>query len=138
MNQDQWETIHFFRPEENFGDPTRMSYQLLITLDNFRGYIDVPIIIHCGYETDGHSENSYHYKGMAVDCHAKGIDLYDFYFAATRFQFNGIGIYPWWNSPGLHLDVRPTKYLGAKSFWGSTGPNTYVGLDSKFLSTYLI
>ena len=138
MTPEQWETIKYFKSSENFGDPSKMSYILLLTLDNLREFIGVPIVIHCGYETDGHSENSYHYKGMAVDCHATKIDLYDFYFAATRFSFHGIGIYPLWNNPGLHLDIRPVHRYEGRSFWECTGPGEYVPISSCFISEYLV
>ena len=136
MTPEQWETIRYFKSGENFGDPAKMSYLLLLTLDNLREFIGLPIVIHCGYEAGGHSENSYHYKGMAVDCHAKDLPLADFYFAATRFGFHGIGVYPWWNNPGLHLDIRPSHPFTGRAFWGSTAAGEYCALDSKFLEKY--
>ena len=136
MTHDQWETIRYFKSHENFGDPARMSYVLLLTLDNFREYVNQPIIIHCGYEDRGN--DSYHCKGMAVDCHIKNMNLYDAYMAATRFAFYGIGVYPWWNKPGLHLDVRPIDKLGHRSYWGSTGAGEYCAISSDFVSEFLV
>lgn len=127
MNEFQWGTIKYFKSSENFGRPDKMNYLLLVLLDNLRGFIGRPITIHCGYEDRGNS--SYHCRGMAVDCHAD-MDLIDFYISASRFDFGGIGIYPWWRSPGLHLDVRTAPM---RALWGSIGPGEYVALDHEFL-----
>lgn len=136
MTPEQWETIRHFNPDENFGDPSKMSYLLLLSLDNLREYIGAPIVIHCGYEDRGN--DSYHCKGMAVDCHAKGLSLYDFYFASTRFSFHGIGVYPKWNNPGLHLDIRPVHRYEGRAFWGCTAPGEYVALSAQFIADYLV
>lgn len=131
MNKEQWDTIKYFSPNEKWGDPNKMSYELLILLDNLREYLDKPIIIHCGYEDRKNS--SYHCKGMAVDCHCSNINLLDFYTEASRFSFGGIGVYPWWNKPGLHLDVRREDNIIYRSLWGSTADKIYVPLNSSFL-----
>lgn len=138
MNKEQWRTIQYFNPNEAWGDPARMDYELLLLLDSLREYIGKPIYIHCGYETEGHSENSYHYKGKAVDCHITGISLTDFYIAATRFHFGGIGVYPIWNNPGLHLDTRPWGQGMPRSFWGAVRPKEYVALNENYFSSVVI
>lgn len=131
MNKKQWDTIKYFSPNENWGNPNNMAYELLILLDNLREYLRKPIIIHCGYED--RQNDSYHCKGMAVDCHCPEIALLDFYTEASRFPFQGIGVYPWWNNPGLHLDIRPEDNKGYRSLWGSTSNQIYVPLTSSFL-----
>ena len=126
-----WKKLRYFSPEENWGDPERIHPRLLILLDSLRDYIGCPIIIHCG--TQGkHAKNSYHYRGMAADCHAEGIDLLDFYLAAERFNFTGIGIYPYWNNPGLHLDVHPRHAGQPQARWGRVD-REYIPLDGEFI-----
>ena len=131
MNSSQWDTIKHFSPSENFGDPSRMSYKLLLLLDNLREFIGRPIIIHCGYEE--RNNNSYHCRGMAIDCHSD-IGLFNFYTAASRFDFTGLGVYPWWNNPGLHLDIRPIETLGNRSLWGSTSAGVYTPLTQELFA----
>jgi len=131
MTKEQWKTIKHFNPKEKWGDPEKMDYRLVWMLDRLREKIGKPIIIHCGYATDGHAENSYHYKGQAVDFHVEG-GAFNFhegwksvtlefrnrrmdrkvFFMQEKFWFLGLGIYPHWNNPGFHLDLGP-----ARSWW---------------------
>lgn len=56
------------------------------------------------------------YKAFDVTC--PDLDLIDFYWVASRFiPGGGIGIYPYWNTPGLHLDVRGMDHPGYGSRW---------------------
>lgn len=94
---------HFTR--EEFGvDFPFMDPLLLRRLDDLRERVGVPIVIHP--DTGGHVADSQHpYK--AVDCHAVGLSLGDFWLAAERDPWlRGIGVYPYWTTPGLHLDTR--------------------------------
>lgn len=103
-------------------DPSFMKF-----LDNFRHQLGHPIHIHAGYATSGHSPNSQHYKGLAVDCSCPSLTLRDFYNAACNFQyyrrgFGAIGVYPYWNRQGLHLDFRK---IGIKWIRDSRGKYVY-------------
>ena len=102
MTSEQWATIKHFTINENWGNPDKMDYGLLLMLDKYREAINKPIIIHCGYAQDGHTVNSMHYKGQAVDCHVMHADLLDLYLVAKHLNFGGTGIYRW----GIHLDNR--------------------------------
>jgi uncharacterized protein YcbK (DUF882 family) len=133
IQANQWRGIRYFEPSEKWGDPNRMDYNLLAELDRLRHYIGKRIVIHCGYEPrDG---AGYHPKGMAVDCHAEGLRLLEFYIAASRFNFGGIGLYPWWHHPGLHLDTRPEAVANGRALWGSIADKVYVPFDANFLAT---
>ena len=94
--------------------------------------IDKPIIIHSSYRE---GDPRYHGKGEAVDIHIKGISLLCAYALANESGlFGGIGVYPKWNNPGLHLDMRPER--ARWGCWTPTDPkrkNIYVPLDSAFL-----
>lgn len=129
MTPEQWDTIKFFTPAEKWGDPAKMDANLIFELDRLRKYLAKPIVIHCGFEP---RPEGYHPLGMAVDCHVPGLHPMEFYIAATRFAFGGVGVYLWWNSPGLHLDKRIIRTGMQKSVWGSIAPKEYVALDVNF------
>jgi len=132
---DVFEQLRYFTRKENWGDTNKVNPMLLLLLDEVRHYVGYPFIIHNAYETSGHVENSQHYLGNAVDFHVQDME---FKTAAnkilnsltkTKFadmpmiQFCGIGIYPDWNNPGFHLDVR-----GYQASWGRI-KNKYVSFD---------
>ena len=103
-----WSNIHYFKREEKWGDPGKVNPSLVYLVDEFRHFVGKPFILHCAYSKNGHSTTSQHYKGNALDGHFVGISWFDQYLLAMKFgKFNGIGVYPDWNNPGLHLDVRP-------------------------------
>lgn len=121
-----WDYVaEHFSPKENWGDPIKINGQLLITLYTLRVYTDWPIIIHNAFETYGHSPNSQHYLGNASDWHFD-IETITFHEQVEKvltfvnnFQLRkaiGLGIYPAWNTPGFHLDVR-----GHYARWGWIG-----------------
>uniref|UniRef100_A0A6M3LIC7 Peptidase n=1 Tax=viral metagenome TaxID=1070528 RepID=A0A6M3LIC7_9ZZZZ len=131
-----WKRIDYFSPDDqidNFGDPYRMDVNLIFGLDALRKYTGRAIVIHCGYEK---RPTGFHPHGMAVDCHIVGLHPFDQFIAASRFEvFNGIGIYPKWHSPGLHLDTRP--YEGRyepEARWGCKGSGIYVPIDWNFVN----
>ena len=140
MTKEQWQVIKYFSPMENkkkspWGDPYKMDFSLIRQLDLLREYIGVPIHIHCG--TQGkHSEKSYHYTDpcKATDCFCEDLSLLDFYLFAERFVFGGIGVYPYWNRPGLHLDMR-VAYPAAR--WGRVN-GVYVPLSAEFIKNHVL
>jgi hypothetical protein len=117
-----WNHIRHFKPTEAWGSPDRMNGLLLLLLDAVRDrWGDVRFIIHCGFETDGHSPDSFHKCGGAVDFHIENslpfpgqIKRMDMILKELQvFDKVGLGIYPDWNHPGFHLDVR-----GSFARWG--------------------
>jgi len=68
-----------------------------------------PVNLHTVYATSGHLANSQHYQGRAADLHIAHLPLSIQFYYAIRAGFRGIGVYPYWNSPGLHCDVRALK-----------------------------
>lgn len=121
-----------FSVQESWGHPAKMNGALLLTLQALRTYIDKPFVIHCAYDTKGHSESSQHYIGNAVDFHIVGLTfaeaILEIEEAITYLQlrdFIGLGIYPDWNSPGFHLDLR-----GTKARWGRLGASNYVAYET--------
>ena len=104
MNESLWKTLRWFK-EDEFPEPYLMDAWLMKLLDEMRDQVGKRFIVH--YSTDGeHSVGSAHYRGEAVDGHFEGMDVIDQYLTAEAYNFPGLGFYPWWVSPGLHLDTR--------------------------------
>lgn len=131
MTPKQWDLVKNFDPAEKWGEPSLMDCNLIFELDRLRKYIGREIVVHCGYEA--RNGKGYHPLGKAVDCHAIGLHPMEFYIAASRFSFGGIGVYLWWTDPGLHLDSRRIRGPDFRAIWGSTGPKKYVPFDLDFL-----
>jgi uncharacterized protein YcbK (DUF882 family) len=74
-----------------------------------------------------------HYVGKAADIHIVGMSLIDAYLAVEKLGlFNGVGLYPFWNNPGLHVDLRQKP-----ARWGRNAAGIYVALNDKFITTCL-
>ena len=125
MTNLDWCDIKHFKPSE-FDHPNKMNPYLIRRLDQFREMIGKPIIIHSDYRP---GDSGQHGLGNAVDIHVKGMNVVDQYLLAEKTGlFNGIGVYPNWNNPGLHLDVRK----GSPARWGCWQVPIYVPLDYSF------
>lgn len=113
MKDSDWTNLKYFSKNENWGDRSIIDLRLVRELEKFREFINVAVVISCGTQ-GAHCANSHHYKGLAVDVVIPDpgkFNLVDFFFAAMRFDFYGVGIYPDWKCsgvkvPGLHLDIR--------------------------------
>ena len=121
-----WDKLKHFSPAENWGNSNKINGFLLFLLDEITEEVkkysrenhkkNSPCIIHCAYETSGHSPNSQHYQGNAVDFHFKNISTKKAYEIICEVlkknqteNFVGLGIYPDWHNPGFHLDTRGHK-----------------------------
>lgn len=131
MTLEKWTTVKRFHMQEKWGNPLMMDEEFIFLLDSFAIKVGHPIIIHCGYDTDGHSPQSYHYKGRAADLHINGVPLIQQYRMAKDFGFTGIGVYRHWRNPGLHLDNR-TK----PASWIRDKQGLYHPLPANFMDNY--
>ena len=129
MTYEMWQDIDNFIPGEF--KTIQMSQVLIFTLQGMRDYVGRKINIHSGYRP---GSTGYHPLKMAADIDIEGLHVIDQYLIAERFDaFNGIGVYPNWDSPGIHVDVRLHKER--KSFdarWGCFEPGEYVSLNYEF------
>jgi len=120
--------LNHFTAEE-FSYPELLDETLLIQLDSMRdSRDDIIITINCDYRLN---DKGFHGKGKAVDCVVRDAItkapwniLRQFAFA-NRFLWGGIGFYPFWNAPGLHLDVRPMLRFGRRPLWWRDEKETY-------------
>ncbi len=124
--------INFFT-ETEFEDVHGMYAPLVWELDKLRMYVNRAIGIsesnpqpHPG---SSHASNSRHYIGRAVDCNCSAMALWDFFLAASRFKFTGIGVYPYWNTPGLHLEIRPEGEEKPRNYWWRNDLNEYQAIS---------
>ena len=125
-------TIRWFTADElpsGYVDPV-----LVGALDAFREGVGAPVVLH-DLIGSGHEPNGQHPRGKASDLHVVGVSLIDAWLAAERFPvFRGIGLYPWWAHPGLHLDVRDTPY---RARWWRDHDGRYRALDAAALVAML-
>lgn len=125
-----WDNVIFFTPSE-FVSSGLMSPELIYALDALRAKVRHPFIVHNSYRK---GDKGTHGKGLAVDGHFVGVPLIDQFLAAEKsLLFGGIGVYPYWNNPGLHLDVRKVTKERGGARWGRNAAGVYVALDAKFL-----
>ena len=136
MTTDDWERMKpyfkpeefMIKPEEPIFDPTiefppPMDRSFMFTLLGLRRAFGNPIGINNGFAISGHAENSLHYQGKAADCvmykNQKPLSLIKqaIYLLNFESSFSGIedesslcvGLYPFWNTPGFHIDLRQGK-----------------------------
>ena len=106
MTEKQWKSFApFFTPEEC---GKGMDYGFMLLLKAFRIIFDSPMHIISGWDTSGHSDTSFHYKGRAVDWWSvvsprKTLRLLD-----RTGMFNGVGFYLWGKHKSWHIDNRPS------------------------------
>ena len=133
MDEDEWPLIEFFDPGE-FNHPDWLDRTLIYAMDDLRRYVGKKFIPHCDFEF----RKGWHGKGFAIDGHFENMHAYDMYEAACRFDdFNGIGFYLWWNSPGIHIDTRPHGKLKHDARWFSPKKGIYLPVTAENLRRYL-
>ncbi len=104
----------------------RVKFSFMKKLQRFRTLINRPVFYNC--LTEGkHAKNSSHPKGEAGDIRIGGkgkINWNKMFQAAVEAGMKGIGFYPFWNTPGLHVDDRK----GSFKCWKRLKNGKYVGL----------
>ena len=127
MTPERYQATDFFKnyTKEKWGDHRLVRVPLVYWLDELRDIAGNSLNIHCAYED---REDGYHPMGMACDFHIKGLSVVDQFLLATKLPFGGIGVYPHWNSPGLHCDIRPLAN-GIRYFWMRDASGAYHTLD---------
>ena len=141
MIEEEWSLFHFFHQNEEWGDPSKMSFEVVYTLDQSRALIHMPFTVTSG--TQGHhAPESEHYEGRAVDFKVKrpeGVTLCDVFIDLSRFEFTGIGIYPHWSGGGgFHVEYNPLVkvrklWMGIYVVIGTRTVQKYVELNSENL-----
>ena len=137
MTPELWQASTYFKESEAWGNPGMMARELIEALNAFRDHVGRPVIVHCGTQ-GAHVQNSYHYRGEAVDIHVDGMNVIEQFLAASRFTaFRGLGLYPYWNNPGLHLDCRTLTYNAPRARWLRDKAGNYVNITPATLGAAL-
>ncbi len=123
MIKERWTKFFpFFTPEE-CGKGMEESFMLKVLM--LRKALDTPMHITSGYCKTGHSKNSYHYKGRALDFWTK-LSPRKVMRQIDRFGlFNGVGLYPWSDPDVCHIDDRGN---GRYQRWLSPEKGKYIYL----------
>tara|TARA_R110000803_G_C11989469_1_gene321846 strand:+ start:8611 stop:9018 length:408 start_codon:yes stop_codon:yes gene_type:complete len=131
-----WSKLEYFKKEE-FNHPEQMDSIHLVKIDILRANIGESIKITSDFRE---GDDGYHGKGLATDLQCPKIGLYEFYQQAERHNFNGIGIYPHWNTPGIHVDSRPLiGGMGARWICIKVdGKQKYIALNEDNLKKYIL
>jgi len=128
MTVASWNMIHHFKMIE-FNEPMQMDQDLLFKLDAMREWVGRRFIIHASYATDGHSTDSMHYHGKAVDGHFVDLSAVQQFFAAEQFNWGGLGFYSAWNYPGIHVDTRSIGSAEKAARWWRDERGLYHSVD---------
>lgn len=139
MIEADWLNCKLLKPTMNWGDATKMNKWLVLETDVFLQKLGRSFIVSCG-TNKVHLAHSQHASGDAVDICFPGMskrDLFDAFLCASRFKFMGIGVYPDWNDPGLHLDWRKAPY---RALWLGFGTikQDYLALDLNNILTHVV
>lgn len=118
---------HFVASE--FKYPDLMDETTLKQLDSMRDTLnDMIITINSDYRP---GSKGWHGRGKAVDCVIRYRDtrqpvpIVKQFIIASRFLWGGIGFYPYWKDPGLHLDTRPMFRFDRRALWWRDQHGTY-------------
>ena len=139
-----WSAIQHFQREEWVMDPDRVLWDVVVLTDEMREATGGPIKIHVAWDSAGHVQDSSHYTrgteyASGVDLDFQGWPLVDQWLFAERFPWVGIGLYPFWKTPGLHLDLRKLgqdhPHLGKR--WWRDAAGEYRALDKAFLKSLI-
>ena len=145
MPDRDWTTVKHFRREEFVNDPDRVSWDTVMLLDNMRDDAQAPFKIHVAWDDSGHVNDSSHYTEVkdfctAVDFHVVGMSLLDQWLFAERYPWNGIGVYPYWENPGLHCDLRRLgrEHPNLGKRWWRDAHGIYKSFDKEMVSIIML
>lgn len=125
-------------------DPERLTPAFQAELERFADFIERRwswrLIAHYGVE--GEHKAKTHADGCALDAHvedARGqrVHWLAAYLEAERFHFTGLGVYPYWKTAGLHLDVRGLKDPH-EARWAQDKAKEYIALTYPFIQEVLL
>lgn len=131
-----WNDIEHFRPAE-FNSPFDMDINHIKKIDILRSNIGQSIKVTSDFRKD---DDGQHGKGLATDLQCPKISLYEFYLEAEKHNFNGIGIYPHWNTSGIHVDSRRLRGgMGARWICIKVdGIQKYIEMNGENLKKYIL
>ena len=122
--------LSFFKENEFHGFYGDCNPKLLVLTDLFRYIWDNPVAISSANgavgrydETNSQHNINYWDEVRALDLKPKGLtskyDLERAFKIARDVGFTGIGLYPEWSDPGIHVDIRNDRTIGDPLYWGA-------------------
>ena len=125
-----WSKVRHFKPSE-FSHPDNLDPLLIYSLDALRVAAGKPIIINNDYRA---GDPGQHGLGRAADIVIVGLSVVDQFLIAEKTRlFSGIGIYPHWNRPGIHVDIRTLQPHEPGARWARDIAGNYVALTWAFM-----
>ena len=124
-----------------FSHPEMLDTRLLVMLDAMivtetRYHPGLRFIVHSDYRPGDKGE---HGMGRAIDGHfevaGEALPVVLQFIMACRYSFSGIGMYPFWHVPGIHIDVRPRLMTDRKHMWWRTRDGEYKAIETYFEAT---
>jgi hypothetical protein len=108
-----------------FSHPDMMDSRVLELLDKMVSWVKLKhpsmvFIVHSDYRP---GDPKWHGKGKAVDGHfmnrftKENMPVLQQFCYAMWFTWSGVGFYPYWNRPGIHVDLRPRTLLDPMKTW---------------------
>jgi len=129
MNID-WEKVRYFKRHE-FHDADKLDPLLIYSIDALRDAAGRSIKINSDYRP---GDPGQHGLGRAVDIVISGLHVVDQFLLAEKTRlFSGIGIYPHWNRPGIHVDIRTLQPHEPGARWARDIAGNYVALTWAFM-----
>ena len=96
-----------------------LAYAAAKMLDDAIPYLGSVTITET-YARSGHSSQSYHYKGLAIDFAPRSMPLWHAYLVLKKLGIKGIGIDP--GQGILHIDTRTSAYYFLEKNGDDAGP----------------
>lgn len=138
MSRDVFATLKRFKRDE-FDHPEMMDERVLVMLDAMvteetKLKPGLEFIVHSDYRPGDPKE---HGKGRAVDghfqVHGQVLPVLEQFLMAARYQWSGIGLYPHWNDPGIHVDLMPLTLTGRRRLWWRDDKGAYRRIEDYFI-----
>lgn len=121
-----WLNSKYFR-RDKIAYPERTDPRLVLLMDEIRADEYIIHINRCHDPKASPTSQHRNYYCHAADIHMtslKGPDtLFDqFIYLSRHFKITAIGVYPYWNTPGFHIDMRK---VSTRKYWWRDDQGTY-------------
>lgn len=125
--------------KDEFTEPDMLDTRLLYMLDSMvieetRHIPNLVFITHCDFRKNDSGEHGMY---RAVDGHfesnGKVLPVFTQFLIVLRYNFTGVGFYPYWKRPGVHADVRPILLTGRRATWWRDKDGTYRKIEDYLL-----
>lgn len=143
-SENVFEIVKKYFGKHDFNHPDKVNNLSLLTLYRMRRMEgdrrNIIITVNEDYAETGHSDKSYH-KNSGI-CRAfdivirdektrEALPILDQFVIALRYDWTGVGFYPHWETPGLHVDTRPYT---RRSLWWKNRHDVYKYNPHRYLS----